>query len=211
MDNTFRPALVPECATSDPRRLAMSAIVPGLRATGAALAMQSTQILWHVRTGIEHKVPACLNLLNMSKAYLVMDRVWVPDMNLDFDYYGCVMQYAGKVWMETDADDALADDGVTTPSAKAKSEKCRRKKKLLDETIGLKVACLTHDCTPSATLLPRCPVRTTRHAGLEAWERLGGILKLAQFSPDIPDMTRQVSAPSASASASASPLDLTLA
>ena len=186
VDNTFRPALVPECATSDPRRLAMSAIVPGLRATGAALAMQSTQILWHVRTGIEHKVPACLNLINKSKAYLVLDRAWVPDLTLDFDYYGCVMQYAGKVWMETDADDALADDGPNEAKNRG-----RRKKKLLDETIGLKVACLTNDCTPSATLLPRCPIRTTRHAGLEAWERLGGILKLAQYSPDMPDSTRQ--------------------
>ena len=186
VDNTFRPALVPECATSDPRRLALSAIVPGLRATGAALAMQSTQILWHVRTGIEHKVPACLNLINKSKAYLVLDRAWVPDLTLDFDYYGCVMQYAGKVWMETDADDALVDDGIN-----AVKDRSRRKKKLLDETIGLKVACLTNDCTPSATLLPRCPIRTTRHAGLEAWERLGGILKLAQYSSDMPDSTRQ--------------------
>ena len=88
--------------------------------------------------------------------------------------------------METDADDALAGDGP-----KAAKDRGRRKKKLLDETIGLKVACLTNDCTPSATLLPRCPIRTTRHAGLEAWERLGGILKLAQYSPDMPDSTRQ--------------------
>ena len=43
------------------------------------------------------KVPACLNLINKSKAYLVLDRAWVPDLTLDFDYYGCVMQYAGKV------------------------------------------------------------------------------------------------------------------
>ena len=186
VDNTFRPALVPECATSDPRRLALSAIVPGLRATGAALAMQSTQILWHVRTGIEHMVPACLNLINKSKGYLVLDRAWIPDMTLDFDYYGCVMQYAGKVWMETDADDALAGDRPNDAR-----DRGRRKKKLLDETIGLKVACLTNDCMPSATLLPRCPIRTTRHAGLEAWERLGGILKLAQYSSDMPDSTRQ--------------------
>ena len=88
--------------------------------------------------------------------------------------------------METDADDALAGDGP-----KAAKDRGRRKKKLLDETIGLKVACLTNDCTPSATLLPRCPIRTTRHAGLEAWERLGGILKLAQYSSDMPDSTRQ--------------------
>ena len=183
VDNTFRPALVPECASSDPRRLTVSAHVPGLRATGAALAMQSTQILWHVRTGIEHHVPACLNLINKSKGYLILDRAWIPDMNLDFDYYGCVLQYSSRIWLETDPEETI----------KAPTDAINKadKKKLVDEMISMKVGCLTHDCTPSATLLPRCPVRTTRHAGLEAWERLGGILKLAGYSPDMPDSTRQ--------------------